>query len=31
VPHWGDTGRFRRELLPTLVHPTLDAGRTTLR
>jgi nucleoside-diphosphate-sugar epimerase len=31
VPHWGDTGRFRRELLPTLVHPTFDVGRQTLR
>ena len=26
VPHWGDTRRFREELLPTLVYPTLESG-----
>jgi nucleoside-diphosphate-sugar epimerase len=26
VPHWGDTRRFRAELLPTLVYPTLESG-----
>lgn len=26
VPHWGDTRRFREELLPELTYPTLEAG-----
>ncbi len=26
VPHWGDTRRFREELLPTLVYPTFESG-----
>jgi len=26
VPHWGDTRRFREELLPTLIYPTLESG-----
>jgi nucleoside-diphosphate-sugar epimerase len=26
VPHWGDTRRFREELLPELEYPTLEAG-----
>ena len=30
VPHWGDTRRAREELVPTLIHPTLDSGRSTL-
>jgi nucleoside-diphosphate-sugar epimerase len=30
VPHWGDTGRARRELIPQLLYPTLDAGLDTL-
>lgn len=30
VPHWGDTRRFREELLPTLVYPTLESGLTLL-
>ena len=31
VSHCGDTARMRRELLPDLVHPTLDSGIETLR
>src|SRR5262245_31468853 len=31
VSHWGDTGRARRELIPALVHPSLDSGLATLR
>lgn len=30
VSHWGDTGRARRELIPELVHPTLESGLLTL-
>ena len=30
VPYCGDTGRFRSELLPTLVYPTLETGKATL-
>ena len=30
VPYWGDTRRFRRELLADLRHPTLASGLTTL-
>lgn len=30
VPHWGDTGRARAELIPDLLHPTLEAGLSTL-
>jgi len=30
VSHWGDTGRARRELIPELSYPTLDAGLATL-
>jgi nucleoside-diphosphate-sugar epimerase len=30
VPHWGDTRRAREELVPSLAHPTLDAGLGTL-
>ncbi len=30
VPHWGDTGRARAELIPELQYPTLEAGRSTL-
>ncbi len=30
VSYWGDTRRMRRELLPTLLHPTLESGRQTL-
>jgi nucleoside-diphosphate-sugar epimerase len=30
VPHWGDTRRAREELIPTLVHPGLESGRSTL-
>jgi len=30
VPHWGDTQRFRQELLPELVHPTLESGLSLL-
>src|SRR5262249_44365736 len=26
VPHWGDTRRFRAELLPDLRYPTLESG-----
>jgi nucleoside-diphosphate-sugar epimerase len=30
VPHWGDTRRFRRELLPKLEYPNFEAGISTL-
>jgi nucleoside-diphosphate-sugar epimerase len=30
VSHWGDTRRTREELIPDLVHPTLDSGLSTL-
>lgn len=30
VPYWGDTRRMRQDLLPTLAHPTLEAGLPTL-
>jgi nucleoside-diphosphate-sugar epimerase len=30
VPHWGDTRRFRRELLPNLEYPNFEAGLSTL-
>jgi nucleoside-diphosphate-sugar epimerase len=30
VPHWGDTRRAREELVPDLVHPTLESGLSTL-
>lgn len=30
VSYWGDTGRTRRELLPTLRHPDLESGLHTL-
>lgn len=30
VSYWGDTRRMREELLPTLLHPTLESGRDTL-
>ncbi len=30
VPHWGDTRRARQELIPSLVHPNLASGRSTL-
>jgi nucleoside-diphosphate-sugar epimerase len=30
VPHWGDTGRARRELIPELLYPTLESGLLTL-
>jgi nucleoside-diphosphate-sugar epimerase len=30
VSHWGDTGRARKELIPELVHPTLESGLLTL-
>jgi nucleoside-diphosphate-sugar epimerase len=31
VPHWGDTRRARRELIPDLRYPTLDTGLGLLR
>jgi len=31
VSYWGDTRRMRAELLPTLEHPTLEDGLSTLR
>ncbi|KAA0256093.1 MAG: NAD-dependent epimerase/dehydratase family protein [Acidobacteria bacterium] len=31
VPYFGDTTRFRRELVPRLVHPTVRSGIRTLR
>jgi nucleoside-diphosphate-sugar epimerase len=30
VSHWGDTRRARKELIPELVHPTLETGLSTL-
>jgi nucleoside-diphosphate-sugar epimerase len=30
VPHWGDTSRARKELIPRLSYPTLDSGLSTL-
>jgi len=30
VPHWGDTSRARRELIPTLAYPTVKSGLSTL-
>jgi nucleoside-diphosphate-sugar epimerase len=30
VPHWGDTRRAREELVPELMHPTLESGLSTL-
>jgi nucleoside-diphosphate-sugar epimerase len=30
VPHWGDTGRARLELIPQLLYPTLETGCSTL-
>lgn len=30
VPHWGDTRRAREELVPELVHPTLESGLLSL-
>jgi hypothetical protein len=30
VPHAADTTRMRRELLRTLVHPTIETGLATL-
>jgi nucleoside-diphosphate-sugar epimerase len=30
VPHWGDTSRARKELIPQLSYPTLDTGLSTL-
>jgi nucleoside-diphosphate-sugar epimerase len=30
VSYWGDTRRTRQELLPRLLHPTLDSGLSTL-
>ena len=30
VSHWGDTRRARKELIPELVYPTLEAGLSTL-
>jgi nucleoside-diphosphate-sugar epimerase len=30
VSHWGDTRRARTELVPQLIYPTLEAGRSTL-
>ena len=30
VSYWGDTRRMRRDLLPTLHHPTLESGLSTL-
>jgi len=31
VPHWGDTRRFRQELIAELVYPTIESGATLLR
>jgi nucleoside-diphosphate-sugar epimerase len=31
VPHFGDTSRMRRDLLPRLVYPSLDSGLETLK
>jgi hypothetical protein len=30
VPHWGDTRRAREELVPELVHRTMESGLSTL-
>ena len=30
ISHWGDTSRARKELIPQLVHPTLESGLSTL-
>jgi nucleoside-diphosphate-sugar epimerase len=30
VPHWGDTARARKELIPKLSYPTLETGLATL-
>jgi nucleoside-diphosphate-sugar epimerase len=30
VPHWGDTARARRDLIPELTYPTLESGLETL-
>ncbi len=30
VPHWGDTSRARRELIPHMLFPTLESGLSTL-
>ena len=30
VSHWGDTSRARKELIPQLLYPTLEAGLSTL-
>jgi nucleoside-diphosphate-sugar epimerase len=30
VPHWGDTRRAREELIPELLYPTFETGRSTL-
>ncbi len=30
VSYWGDTRRAREDLIPTLVHPTLESGLSTL-
>jgi nucleoside-diphosphate-sugar epimerase len=30
VPHWGDTDRARKELIPELMFPTLQSGLSTL-
>jgi nucleoside-diphosphate-sugar epimerase len=30
VSHWGDTTRARKELIPELMYPTLEAGLSTL-
>jgi nucleoside-diphosphate-sugar epimerase len=30
VHHWGDTRRAREELIPSLTHPTLESGLSTL-
>jgi nucleoside-diphosphate-sugar epimerase len=30
VSHWGETSRAREELIPQLVHPTLESGLSTL-
>ena len=30
VPHWGDTSRARRELIPALSYPSIETGLSTL-
>lgn len=30
VPHWGDTRRAREELIPQLIHPSLESGSESL-